>query len=75
MQLAGEHASRHHCRIERRKDKFVLIDLSANGTYVAVEGEKEVVLQREEFVLRKRGRLSFGEPGAAAAEHVEFECD
>ena len=32
-------ASRQHGKIERRLDKFVLADHSANGTYVTVEGE------------------------------------
>ncbi len=29
-----EKASRQHCTIERRKDKFVITDVSTNGTYV-----------------------------------------
>ena len=38
----GEHASRHHCTIERRHDHFVLADKSTNGTFVTVEGDQEV---------------------------------
>jgi len=68
-------ASRHHCTIERRQDKFVLVDVSTNGTYVTVEGEQEVLLQREEFTLRKRGVISFGEPRVASKDFVEFSCD
>lgn len=70
-----EQASRQHCTIERRKDKFVLIDVSTNGTYVTVEGEKEVLLQREEFVLRKRGSITLGTPLVKAAEGVEFDVE
>ena len=73
--VADTNASRHHCTIERRKDKFVLIDLSTNGTYVTVEGEKEVLLQREEFVLRKRGSITLGTPLVAAADGVEFDVE
>jgi adenylate cyclase len=73
--VADENASRHHCTIERRKDKFVLIDLSTNGTYLTVEGEKEVLLQREEFVLRKRGSITLGTPLVAAADGVEFSVE
>jgi adenylate cyclase len=73
--VADDNASRHHCTIERRKDKFVLVDLSTNGTYVTVEGEKEVLLQREEFVLRKHGSITFGTPLVAAADGVEFDVD
>ena len=75
VQLQAEHASRHHCRIERRKDKFVLIDTSANGTYVTVEGEKELLLQREEFVLRKHGWIHFGDPANVSKEVLEFSCE
>ena len=73
--VADTNASRHHCTIERRKDKFVLIDVSTNGTYVTVEGEKEVLLQREEFVLRKRGSITLGTPLVAAADGVEFDVE
>ena len=73
--VADQNASRQHCTIERRKDKFVLIDVSTNGTYVTVEGEKEVLLQREEFVLRKRGSITFGTPLVKAAEGVEFDVE
>jgi hypothetical protein len=73
--VADQNASRQHCTIERRMDKFVLIDVSTNGTYVTVEGEKEVLLQREEFVLRKRGSITFGTPLVKAAEGVEFDVE
>jgi adenylate cyclase len=68
-------ASRQHGKIERRLDKFVLADHSANGTYVTVEGENEVVLRRAEFSLRGHGWISFGQPRASATETVEFYCE
>ena len=70
--VADELASRQHCTIERRHDHFVLIDTSANGTFVTIEGEREVMLQREELMLRKHGWITFGQPGALAHEMVEF---
>jgi class 3 adenylate cyclase len=67
-------ASRLHARIERRRDKYVLIDHSTNGTFCTVQGEREVELRREEFLLRGRGRIIFGhsveEPGT---DIVEFD--
>ena len=67
-------ASRTHARIERRRDKFVLIDQSTNGTYVSFEGEAEFALRREEVVLRARGRISFGHSHAGeGGEIVEFQ--
>ncbi len=53
-------ASRQHARIERRRDKFFLIDQSTNGTFVAFAGEPEITLRREEVMLRGQGRIAFG---------------
>lgn len=53
-------ASRMHAKIELRSDKFVLIDLSSNGTYLSIKGETEIPLRREEVVLRKSGTISLG---------------
>ena len=60
--IADRWASRLHARIERRRDKFALIDQSSNGTYVTFEGERELMLHREELLLRGCGRISFGHP-------------
>ena len=67
--------SRAHCKIERRMGKFVLADYSANGTYVTIAGDKEVVLKREEFTLRGRGWIAFGQSRANTVEVVEFFCE
>ena len=69
-----EQASRQHCTIERRKDKFVIADVSTNGTYVTIDGEKEIQLEREELTLRKRGWITFGQPRVHATDVVEFFC-
>lgn len=68
-------ASRHHCTIERRQNTFVLQDHSTNGTYVTVAGENEVVVEREDFVLRQHGWISFGAPRGETEEVVEYFCD
>lgn len=70
--VADEEASRHHCTIERRKDKWVLIDASTNGTFVTIEGESEVTLNREELMLSRRGFITLGKPGTQAADAIEF---
>jgi len=66
--IADRNASRQHARIECRRDKFFLVDQSTNGTFVAITQEAEVVLRREEFMLRGTGRIGFGHsvevPGA-----------
>ena len=73
--IASNRASRHHCTIERRQDKFVLADQSTNGTYVTAEGGTEILLQREEFRLGKHGWIAFSQPRAEAEEVVEYFCN
>lgn len=73
--VADAKASRQHCVIERRGQKFVLRDHSTNGTYVAVEGEEEIILRREEFTLRRHGWIAFGQPRAATPDVVEYFCE
>jgi class 3 adenylate cyclase len=69
-----EQVSRQHCLIERRKDKFVIKDISTNGTYVTIDGEAEQCLERTELTLRKRGWIAFGTPRVHAKEIVQFFC-
>lgn len=67
-------ASRSHARIERRGEHFVLIDLSTNGTFVTINGEQELFLRHDQFVLRGRGVISFAaSAGSAGADIAEFE--
>src|SRR5437899_382397 len=73
--VADQKASRQHCTIERRQDKWVLKDRSTNGTYVTAEGDSEMLLQREELTLRKHGWIAFGQPRSGTTEVVEYFCD
>jgi adenylate cyclase len=68
-------ASRMHCEIEARFGKFVLNDRSANGTYLTIDGDREIVLRREESLLRNRGYIVLGQSRATASEVVEFICE
>src|ERR671923_409815 len=68
-------ASRAHGKIERRLDKFILTDHSANGTFVTIEGDKEIVLRREEFTLRGHGWIAFGQSRTGASDVLEFFCE
>jgi hypothetical protein len=67
-------ASRVHARIERRGNRFVLVDQSTNGTFVTFHNEPEFFLRHEEITLRGAGVISV----ATSAKHalddrVEFE--
>ena len=68
--LADRMASRVHARIERRRDKFFLVDQSTNGTFVNFVGEAEIVLRREEVMLRGQGRVTFGHSLSESAEET-----
>ena len=64
-----------HARIERRRDRYVLVDHSSNGTFLSIDGEPEIQLRREEMMLRGNGRISFGHAHAKdPSETVEFFC-
>jgi class 3 adenylate cyclase len=63
-------ASRHHAKIERRGEKFVLSDQSTNGTFVTFANEPELFLRREEVVLRGNGVICF----SASASSPEADC-
>lgn len=57
--------SRRHARIRSSAGNFVLIDESANGTFVHFEGHPELFLRREDTVLLGRGTIGFGESALA----------
>lgn len=73
--IAERLASRAHGKIERRLDKFVLTDHSVNGTFITIDGDREIVLRREEFTLRGHGWIAFGQSRSGAADVIEFFCD
>jgi hypothetical protein len=74
--LDDRKASRQHAKIERRRDKFVLVDHSSNGTFVQIAGEAELGLRREELILRRRGRIALGHRTSdPEASVVEFSCE
>lgn len=69
-------ASRTHATIECRRDKFVLVDHSSNGTYVRIADGSEVVLRREELMLRGHGRIALGHrTGDPEATAIDFVCE
>ncbi|MEO8537698.1 MAG: FHA domain-containing protein [Betaproteobacteria bacterium] len=73
--IADRMASRTHAHIERRRDRYVLVDHSSNGTFLTIDGQPEIELRREEVTLRGTGRIAFGhahakEPG----ESVDYAC-
>ena len=71
-------ASRVHARVEARDGKFVLVDLSSNGTFVLLDdpsGEEsdsqapEIRLREEELALTGRGWLGMGRSAEKHGDH------
>ena len=69
-------ASRRHAKVELRGGKFVLVDQSSNGTFIAFAGNPEVRLKREEAILHGSGVIAFGHSTQdSGGETVQFNCD
>ena len=68
-------ASRVHCMIENRRGKFFLTDQSTNGTYVTIEGDAEIMVKREQTMLRGRGVIALRHTAnIPGTETVSFVC-
>lgn len=62
--------SRFHAKIEFRRNRFVLVDHSSNGTYVNFKGRDEIQIKRDEIQLLGSGMISPGRkasPGSPGA--------
>jgi class 3 adenylate cyclase len=66
-------ASREHARIECRRGKFILTDMSTNGTYVQ-SAEGPYYLRREDLELTGTGRIALGRELGEASHFVSFSC-
>ena len=56
--------SRMHARIELRKDRFILVDQSTNGTYLMAADGQCPLVRRDEIVLPASGIIGLGEKAA-----------
>jgi adenylate cyclase len=70
--IRDDRVSRAHAMIERRRGHFFLVDHSANGSYVTLEGKPEMDVHREELTLLGHGWITFGRPRAEAHQVLEF---
>ena len=67
--------SRLHARVEIRKDKFILIDRSTNGTYVHPDGRKMFLVHRDEAALDGEGFFSLGQEVAPDSRlAIRYQC-
>lgn len=66
-------ASRQHARINFNFGKFVLVDHSANGTYIRFSDNQVIHLAHQEIMLHGSGAISLGQPfSESPAEVIEY---
>lgn len=70
IQVNAASASRIHARIEQRKGKFILVDLSTNGTHVFTENGQSFLVHRDESALSEDGFLGLGQEVAPDSEQA-----
>jgi len=75
VQVREKTASRRHAKIERRGVQYYLVDESTNGTFLHIDGDREILLRRDQALLRGSGRISFGVSGAKSEESLYFSCE
>ena len=61
LTVSRRYASRHHATIERRRQSWVLVDHSSNGSFVQTEDEQVTFVRRGEIRLWGEGWISLGE--------------
>jgi adenylate cyclase len=73
MVVENNRVSRSHARVEYRRGKFVLIDQSTNGTFIAAPGKRAVQIKRDEFPLIGSGVIGLGRKmGADTPDAIHF---
>lgn len=66
--------SRLHARIEHRKGKFTLTDLSTNGTQVIMNGGAPQYVRRDSLILEGSGMIGLGRvPLSDSPETIHYE--
>lgn len=68
--IKHELASRLHARIDFRKNRFLLTDLSTNGTYITVENGETQFVRRDTQVLQEAGVIGLGEAFTEVSPHA-----
>jgi hypothetical protein len=75
MVVPSDFASREHARIVFRKGKFVISDNSTNGTFIKIQGNREIYIHGEDYPLSGSGFISLGESTTIDNDHlIYFTC-
>lgn len=74
--VTGDGISRLHARIEVSRNKFELVDQSANGTYVQTAEGVESFIRRDRLQLKGQGMIGLGRrPRDGSPGIVRFSCE
>ena len=74
--IKGNLISRVHARIDMRKNRFVLIDESTNGTFIQRDDGEEVYVRRDSAELSGSGVIGMGRLAARGTPlAIEFSCE
>jgi class 3 adenylate cyclase len=76
--VKGNLISRVHARIEKRRNKYFLIDESTNGTFIQNMHGEEIFIRRDQSELTGEGIIGLGKvarPGSPLAVHYLLEKD
>jgi len=68
--VVSDMASRTHAILEFSRGKFILTDMSTNGTYVEASNQPPIFLRREALPLMGSGRIGLGEPVTTGNRHI-----
>ena len=74
--VKGNLISRLHARVETRRNKFMLVDESTNGTFVQTMNGEEIFVRRDSTQLDGEGVIGLGrvsQPGTPLAVHYLVE--
>lgn len=66
----ADSVSRRHVSIERRRNHYILIEQSTNGTHLYLENSETLYLRREQFTLTGSGEIALGAPREAGNDHI-----
>ena len=73
--VKNKYTSRSHARFECRDGALVIVDESANGTYVTTDQGEEIRLVGTEMTLSGSGLISLGSPfNRDDREIIHFSC-
>jgi adenylate cyclase len=74
--IKGNLISRLHARIEMNRNKFMLIDQSTNGTFVAVKDGEDAFVRRDSMQMRGEGLIGLGKiPDENSSQVIRYSFE